>query len=105
MAKSVVNEEFAAIADSHFAKAGFVRRRKGQRYMPDLPPLTLVSLPDERTEFLGTGPGYGSHGEVIQYDHLVATLPDGRRYPCYRRHDPARKFALCHSLQYVPAKV
>lgn len=62
MVKSVVNEEFAKITAQHYAKAGFVRRRKGQRYPQPLPPFYLCDLPKENIELLGTGPGYDQHG-------------------------------------------
>lgn len=101
MVKSVVNEEYVRQANELYAKAGFVRRRKGQRHMPSLLPFPYYPEGDH-VELLGTSPGYGSYGEEILYDHLVVTLDSGQRIPCYRRHDPIRDFVICQEFNYVP---
>ncbi len=101
MSNSVVNQQFCAISTGHYAQAGLVARAKGQRCGKDDLPLMLFGseLPaGYRVVVLGTGPGYGEHGQVIQYEHL-AVHANGYVYPAYRR--AGGDFCICRNSQYV----
>lgn len=104
MPQSVVNDEFVNIANRHFAKAGFARRRKGQRYMDkELLPTFLfrTDLQGHTIEDLGVGWCYGGFGDVVRCYHMVVTTPAGVRVPAYQIRE--HSYNICQELQYVPA--
>lgn len=107
-----VNHQFVAVATAHYAKAGFARRVKHQRRMAQWPQdsgqwglglLFLSAMPQGwSAQHLGVGPGYNSGGQVVDYDHLAVTAPNGVTYPAYKLS--AGDYCVCQELNYVPAK-
>jgi hypothetical protein len=111
MAKSVVNPQFRAISTAHYAIAKLLPRAKGQRKGPCMDQHVGQMLYSEcmlpagwRLVLLGVGPGYGEHGQVINYDHLAVHAPCGTVYPAYRRSSPCNSYTVCQNLQYVVRK-
>jgi hypothetical protein len=101
MPKFVPNPEFVAIANAHFAKGGFIRRRKGQRHLEDLLPTFLFQsdLQGHTLTLLGVGQAYDGSGRVVQCEHLAVCTPAGVLVPAYRLEGP--QFNICQELHYV----
>ncbi len=103
MAKSVLNIAFVTRANSHYARAGFARRSKGQRKMADLLPLFLHGddLQGYAVTLLGVGRAYNGSGRVVPCQHLLVVTPAGQCVPAYRLCDFS--YNICQELNYVPA--
>jgi hypothetical protein len=105
MVKPVANPEFVAIATAQFAAVGLLPRKKGQSMGRDFADGLMLFegvLPAGWSmQLLGSGPGYGEHGQLISYDHIAVTDAQGYVHPAYRRVGAGGQFCICRERQYV----
>lgn len=89
-----------------FEKAGFVRRKKGQRYAKRvLDTFTFESRMPKNViahYVIGQFTGSDGFGFPMVFDAICITLADGFvRVPAYRRHDKVRDFAIVQSSEFL----
>ena len=114
MPHTVVTPQMIAHMDEVYAKGGFVRRRKGQRYAKELfslcdfynqqgePHDSVANPVIARTEFLGTFKAGDHHPDVVTtYRAFAIVAKDGSRWAGYSRDGD--HYVLCQNQSYLSA--